>query len=166
MSQAGLISVAGGGGSTTFVENVGSATPAAGILNVVGGAGITTSGAGNTVTISAVSAGFTWNDVTTATQLITIENGYVTDRGGGVTYTLPATAVFGSSFIITGKAGLWTIAQNANQQIVYGTSSSTVGVGGSLTATNVGDTVECVAITGGASTVWRVIDAIGNPTIV
>src|SRR5271166_317071 len=100
MSQAGMISVAGGGGSTTFVENTGSATPSAGILNILGGSGITTSGSGNTVTITAVGAGFTWNDVTGSTQLIAVSNGYVTDNSGGVTYTLPSTAAFGATFTI------------------------------------------------------------------
>lgn len=148
-----------------FTTDSGVAVPAANNLNVLGGTGASTAGSGSTITITA-SGGMTWNDVTTATQTIAVAQGYVTDRGGGVSYTLPATAVFGSAFKITGKSGLWTVLQNANQQIVYGASSSTVGAGGSLTATSVGDSIECIAITGGASTVWRVISAIGNPTIV
>jgi len=118
-----------------------------------------------TATFSAAGMSFAWNDVTTATQLITVENGYVTDRGGGVTYTLPATAAFGDSFIITGKSGLWTLAQNANQQVLLGSTGTTSGVGGSIVATSAGDTIECVCTTGGASTIWRVISVIGNPTI-
>ena len=166
MSQAGIVNSASGGFATQYVENVGTAAPIMGVLNVVGGAGISTSGAGNTITISATSFGITWNDVTSATQALAVKNGYVTDRGGGVTYTLPATAAFGDNIIITGKSGLWTVNQNANQQIFYGSSNTTLGVGGSLTATNVGDTIEMIAITGGASTAWRVIAAIGNPSIV
>jgi hypothetical protein len=57
MSQAGSISVAGGGGATSFVEDVGAATPAAGVINILGGTGITTAGAGNTVTISLSGGG-------------------------------------------------------------------------------------------------------------
>lgn len=148
-----------------FTTDSGTATPAGNNLNVFGGTNANTSGSGSTITINA-TGGLTWNDVTSATQLIAISNGYVTDRSGGVVYTLPTTAAFGTSFKITGKLGLWSIAQNALQQIVYGGSQTTAGTGGSLTATNVGDTVELVAITGGSSTVWRVIDAIGNPTIV
>src|SRR5580698_8839087 len=165
MSQAGMISVAGGGGSTTFVENVGSAAPAAGIINVLGGPGISTSGSGNTITITATGGAFTWNDVTSGTQLLAVENGYVTDFGAGVTYTLPATAVFGSMIAIVGKTGMWTVAQNANQQILSGSSSSTVGVGGSIASTSAGDCVELICITGGASTVWRARNEVGNLTI-
>lgn len=115
--------------------------------------------------VSVKSGGFIWNDVTSATQTVAVQNGYVTDRGGGVTYTLPATAAFGDEFIITGKLGLWTLAQNANQQVTLGSGSTTVGVGGSLAATNLGDSITCVCITGGASTVWRVFASVGNITV-
>lgn len=57
MSQAGSISVAGGGGATSFVEDVGAATPVAGVINILGGTGVTTTGAGNTVTISLSGGG-------------------------------------------------------------------------------------------------------------
>lgn len=115
--------------------------------------------------VSLKSGGFVWNDVTGATQTIAVQNGYVTDRGGGVTYTLPATAAFGDEFIITGKSGQWTLAQNANQQINIGSGSTTVGVGGSLASTNAGDSVWAVCTTAGASTVWRVFNFVGNITV-
>lgn len=170
MSQAGILSVTAAilppTVPTTFTEDTGTATPAANNINIVGGAGIATSGAGSTITISAVGAGFTWNDATTATVPLVVENGYVTDRGGGVTYTLPATAIFGATIIIVGKLGAWTVAQNANQQITFGSSSSTIGVGGSIASTNVGDCIEMVVITAGASTVWRIRNAVGNITVV
>lgn len=118
------------------------------------------------ITLDVSAGGFTWNDITSATQLIAVQNGYVTDRAGGVTYTLPATANFGDEFIITGKQGLWTLAQNANQQLLLGASSTTIGIGGSMTATGVGDSITCVCITAGASTVWRAYFAVGNITIV
>ena len=112
-----------------------------------------------------ISGGFKWNDVTTSTQTIAVENGYVTDRGGGVTYTLPATASFGDEFIITGKSGLWTLAQNANQSIAISSQTSTVGITGSLAATNAGDSIWAVCTTAGASTVWRIYNFVGNITV-
>jgi len=48
---------------TSFVEDTGSATPAANVLNVLGGSGIRTSGSGNTVTI-AIQNGSTANATT------------------------------------------------------------------------------------------------------
>lgn len=141
------------------------ADPVAAAITSTGGTVSVTLGAG-TINLEVASGGFTWNDATGATVTLAIENGYVTDRGGGVTYTLPATAVLGNEIIIVGKLGAWTVAQNANQQILIGSSSSTVGVGGSIASTNVGDCVTMVCITGGASTVWRVISSIGNITVV
>ena len=115
--------------------------------------------------VTIISGGMPWTDVTTATQALSVQNGYVTDRGAGVTYTLPATANLGDMFIITGKLGLWTLAQNANQQVNFGSASSTVGVGGSFAATNLGDSITCVCTTSGASTIWRVINGVGNITV-
>jgi hypothetical protein len=122
-------------------------------------------GTGGNPTISAASGAFSWNDVTTSTQTIAVGNGYVTDRGAGVAYTLPATAVFGDEFAISGKLGLWTIAQAAGQQINFGQASTTAGVTGSLAATNLGDSIQVLCTTAGASTIWRVLNAVGNITI-
>lgn len=115
--------------------------------------------------VSLKSGGFIWNDVTSATKTVSVQNGYVTDRGGGVAYTLPSTASFGDEFIITGKSGLWTLAQNVNQSVALGSATTTVGVGGSLAATNAGDSITCVCITAGASTAWRVFSFVGNITV-
>jgi hypothetical protein len=135
---------------------------------ITAGAGVTvTNGsgvAGNTV-IAATGAGFTWQLVITTTQTIAPSNGYITDDASNVTYTLPATSLLGDEFAITGLLGLWTIDQNAGQQILFGSASTTAGTGGSLAATNVGDSVQCVCVTPGASAVWRVLNAVGNLTV-
>jgi hypothetical protein len=164
MSQAGLISVAGGGGSIQFNENVGTALPAAGILNIVGGAGITTSGSGNTVTITAVSSGFTWNTITSANnvQQIAKENGYISTGGVLCTLLLPAAPTVGDTFIVTGFSALWQIQQNALQQIYLGSTVTTAGVIGSLTSTNALDHVQIAYV---AANSWKVIDVIGNITV-
>lgn len=106
-----------------------------------------------------------WVTVTSATQTLAPNTNYITNRGAGVTYTLPSTAVVGDSIKIVGKLGLTTIAQNANQQILFGSASSTVGVGGSAAGTNVGDCTTLRVITGGTSTVWRAESYVGNWTI-
>lgn len=139
------------------------ADPVFGTLTGTGGITFTV-GAGSLV-INGTGGGFTWTDITGATQTIAVANGYVTNRGGGVTYTLPATATEGDMFRIAGKLGAWSIAQNANQQILFGSSSSTVGVTGSIASTNVGDCAEVLCITSGASTIWRILSAVGNLTV-
>ena len=151
--------------STQFTTDSGIAIPAANNINVVGGSGTSTSGSGSTITINVVNEGFTWTDVTGATQTISAERGYITDRGGGVTYTLPASGSIGDTFIIIGKLGLTTITPNANQQILMGSASGTVGVTGKAVGTNVGDSATFVCITAGASTVWRSSSFVGNWTL-
>ncbi len=111
------------------------------------------------------ATGFTWTDVTGGTQTIAVENGYLTDNAGGVTYTLPATAAIGDTFKIVGKLGLATITPNANQQLLVGSVSGAVGATGTAVATNVGDCIEFVCTTSGASTKWRAANFVGNWTV-
>lgn len=117
------------------------------------------------VSLVASAGTMTWTDVTSATQALSVFNGYFTDRGGGVTYTLPATAALGDLIIIDGKLGLTTIAQNAGQSIRMSASISTVGVGGSVVGTNLGDCITLRCSTSGSSTVWIAESFIGSWTI-
>lgn len=119
----------------------------------------------NSLDLSVNHGGFGWTDVTSATQTLAIENGYVTDRGGGVTYTLPGSANLGDTIKIVGKLGIATITPNANQQLLFGSASGTVGATGTAVATNAGDCVELICVTAGASTVWRAANFVGNWTI-
>ena len=115
--------------------------------------------------------GVAWVNVTAATQLISPSTGYVTDFATQVTYTLPAVGTFGDVFRIVGgvngaASAPWTLAQNALQQIVFGNKSTTIGIGGSITSTLQYDGIEAVCIVGGASTVWQIIDSVGNFSVV
>lgn len=136
------------------------------LATLTAGVGIAITNAAGSITIATTGGGLTWTDVTGATQTLVAENGYVTDRGGGVTYTLPASGTLGDEIIIMGKLGLATVAQNAGQQILIGSVSSTVGVGGSIAATNVGDCITLICITPGASCVFRAASVVGNWSVV
>ena len=138
-------------------------TPAAATLTA--GAGVTITNASNSITIASSGGGFTWIDATNATYTLAEQTGYVTDRGGGVVYTLPASSVLGDVFKIVGKLGITTITPNANQQLVIGSASGTVGVTGTAVATNVGDCINFICITAGASSVWRANNFVGNWTL-
>lgn len=120
---------------------------------------------GNGFVSLANPSGFPWTDVTGATQTLAVNNGYVTDRGGGVTYTLPASGTLGDTIKIVGKLGLATITPNANQQILIGSSSGAVGATGTAASNNVGDCIELICITAGASTVWRANSVVGTWTL-
>ena len=135
-------------------------------INILGGTGITVAGnpATNTLTINSSSTGFTWSEITSPTQTIAVQNGYVVNRPAGVAFTLPATANMGDTFIILPLSGLWSISQNPGQIIYVGNDNTTIGIGGSISATQAGDSVEVVCMQNNIS--FRVKDSMGNLTVV
>jgi len=137
------------------------------LATLTAGIGVSITNAAGSITIATTGGGLTWS-APTIDAGITVNNGYIANKAGLLTMTLPATAVLGDTIIITGinTAVGWRIAQNANQQIFFGILSTTLGIGGYLEATNIRDTVEIVCVVAGASTVWNVIRSIGNITVV
>ena len=124
----------------------------------------TTSG---TPSWAAAGATFTWS-VITANQSAVAGNGYICNKASTLVLTLPASGAIGDLIEVTGinTALGWQIAQNANQQIFYGTSSTTLGATGTLTSSAIRDSIKIVCVVAGASTVWNVISSIGNITVV
>ena len=132
MSQAGLLNTSSSPVpptvATSYVTNSGTAVPAANILNVLGTNAISTSGAGNTVTITAATAtaGVNAGSATLGvasfdSAKFSVASGFVTTSGTGIGST------------ITGNSGpaLSPIAGNWN---IYGLSGSkTSGAGNTLT---------------------------------
>ena len=109
------------------------------------GSGVTIANSAGTITISTSGGGTSWTDVTGATQLLAVNNGYIADRtAGNVVFTLPTTAAIGDTIYILGRQNGWSIAQNAGQQIIFGTSATTSGTGGSLASTHAAD---CITLT-------------------
>jgi len=135
-----------------------------GNINIVGGTGVTVTGngPGDTVTIAASGIALTWSVITTATQTIAVKNGYFANRGAGsVTFTLPAAAAVGDTFIVNAKnATGFIIKQNALQNIQFGNQITTSGIGGQLESTAVGDSIEIVCSV--ANTDFNVVSSIGN----
>lgn len=141
------------------------ADPAAATLSA--GVGIAITNGAGTISIAASGGGLTWA-VTTVDASIVAGNGYIANKGTVLTMTLPASSAIGDMFTITGinTALGWKIGQNANQQIFFGTSSTTVGVGGSLASAATRDTVTAVCVVAGASAAWNIVSSIGNITVV
>lgn len=141
---------------------IGSTAGAPVATTLTAGPGIAIANAANSITISAVGAGFAWQTVTAATQNLAVENGYVSNRGGGVTYTLPATANVGDEIEIVELNGVITIAQNAGQQIFIQNGATTIGVAGSIVSNNLGEAITLVCVIAGANTGWRGHPITGN----
>ena len=146
---------------------VGSSAAAPVFATLTGSGGITfTTGAG-TLQINSTGGGISWSVVTVNASFVG-NTGTIANKGSTLTMTLPASSSIGDVISITGinTALGWSIAQNANQQIFFGTSSTTVGVAGSISSINIRDSLTMVCVVAGASAVWNVIDAVGNMTIV
>jgi hypothetical protein len=144
-----------------FIGNTGNPATAA---TLTPGPGIAITNGAGSITITATGAGFTWTEVTNASANLAVENGYVANRGTLVTLTLPATAVLGDTIKVIGKGtGLYKIAQNASQFINFVSVTTTVGVGGSLTATEQFDAIELVCTT--TDNGWTVASSTGNFTV-
>jgi hypothetical protein len=106
-----------------------------------------------------------YTEVTGASQTLAINRSYTANRGTLITFTLPTTAKVGDEIAITGVgAGGWTIAQNANQYINIVASTTTIGVGGSLSSTQKFDSVKLVCVV--ANLGFNVVCGTGNWTIV
>lgn len=106
-----------------------------------------------------------WSEVTGTTQAAAVNRAYVVNNAALVTVTLPDTAAVGDIVRVIGKgAGGWLIAQNASENINFGTVTTTTGVGGSLASSHRYDCVELVCSV--ANTTWTVISSVGNITYV
>lgn len=127
---------------------------------ITAGTNVTVSNTAGGIQISATGgAGLTWTHVTGTTQTMSGNSGYVPDNVALVTLTLPATSSFGDELYIAGRgSGGWTVSQAAGQQIIIGSSSSTVGVAGSVASTDRRDSIYLVCTA--ANTEWT---AVGGP---
>lgn len=135
------------------------------LATITAGTGIAVTNGAGSITIATSGSGTTWTEVTGTSQALAVNNGYIANNAGLVTLTLPTTAALGDTIYILGKgAGLWRIAQNASQFINIVSTSTTTGVGGSLTATEQFDciTVRCTTANNG----WVASTIVGNLTVV
>ena len=133
--------------------------------NITPGTGISITNAPNSITIAATGGGLTWS-VVTVNGTFSVNTGTIANKAGTLTMALPAASAVGDIISITGMntATGWQVTQSAGQQIFFGTSSTTSGGTGTLTSTNIRDTITMVCIV--ANLTWNVINSVGNITIV
>lgn len=141
-----------------------------GSTTITAGAGISVTPGANSITIAntAMATPFTWA-ITTVNASLVINNGYIANKAGLLTMTLPATGAIGDIIEITNMntAVGWRIAQNANQYIRCGALLTTVGIAGYLESLALGDSAKLLCIVAGASTGWQcVTGTIGNLTVI
>lgn len=159
--------IEGGTNTQSFVHAFGVAYYDGGALNNISpgtsGYVLTSNGTSAPSFQPSSAVNVVWNDVIATPVTMAAYNGYVSDDGGNVVVaTLPPTAVFGAIiYVVGGDSGLgWSIAQNAGQKINFGPISTTVGVGGSLSSTDISDCVTLICTV--ANTTFTVINSVGN----
>lgn len=147
-----------------FITNSGTASPEGGKINITGGHGITTTGSGDTVTITSTDS-VSWNEVVGTSETMEVDSGYIANNASLVTLTLPSSANVGDYIRVAGKGvGMWKIAQNNSQTIHFGVTDTTTGTSGYLQSTAQYDCVEMICIA--QDTDFVVLSSVGNITIV
>lgn len=145
---------------------IGSTGAAPVAASLTAGANITITPGPGTLTIASTGgggSGLTWNFVSASTTMVP-DNGYVLTGGANQVFTLPAVAAQGTLLrVVSAGSALWSIAQQAGQQIRFGGVNSTLGITGGLAARDPGDGVQLLCIV--ANTIWLAIDSFGNITV-
>lgn len=103
-----------------------------------------------------------WLDLAGTSITASAGTGYIISNAGQSTVTIPATVAEGTVFAVQGKgAAGWILAMNTGQTCHLGSSASSSG--GSLTSSNLWDSVQIVCVT--ANTTFAVTSVIGNITV-
>ena len=118
-------------------------------FHIIAGTNMTITPGSGTLTFDASGGGgMTWNEVTGTSQAMVAGSAYWSNNGSLVTMTLPTTAAKNSVMAVAGYgAGGWKIAQNANQKMYLGTSTTTTGTGGSIVSTATKDAIAIILCT-------------------
>lgn len=134
-------------------------------FNLIAGTNISLSYGSSGITINNTGmASFSYSVVTSTTQAMNSNKGYITNNASLVTLTLPSTFSVGDVFEVVGLgAGGWKIAQNAGQQINLGSKPTTLGATGFLASTNQYDVIKLVGVV--ANTTLECFPPQGNITV-
>jgi hypothetical protein len=98
----------------------------------------------NGAQIVQAGALFAWNTIV-ADQTLAVNNGYFVNGVGSLDLLLPPVCSSGDTIIVWDVGGNgYTITQGAGQSVLMGTSSTTVGVGGSIVSVTQGNKLELV----------------------
>lgn len=136
-----------------------------GNINIFGGTGISTFSfpGSNEISINALSSDVNWNQLS-ANATLTANQSYLCTGGGNLQLFLPLFSNFGDMIAVylDGASG-FTIRQSSGQQVRLGSSTTTLGTGGSMASILQGDGFTAVCKT--ANTLWTITENMGNLTI-
>lgn len=133
-----------------------------GTATITAGTGVSIVPTANVITVNAVGGGVTWT-VETVNLVGAVNHGYIANKAGTLTITLPAASAIGDVIKVTGinTALGWQIQCGAGQQIFVGAGSTTVA--GSITSTAIRDSIEIVCVA--TNLTWNAVNFVGNLTL-
>lgn len=97
-----------GGLATSYVEDTGTAVPAAGVLNVLGGTAIHTVGSGNTITINGKGVAYAYTNVVGPVTYVVLSTDYYIScdpSGGAITLNFPNAPTANQIWIVKDRTG-------------------------------------------------------------
>lgn len=162
----------GGTGKSSFTKNSVVCGGLTTNLDPLQSVDVSTAVVGDVLTYTGTSSiptwqtptGPSWVDETGTSVTMVVNTNYVADSASLVTFILPSSAPFGSTFQVTGKGtGGWKIGQSGSQVINFGNAPTTPGGAGYLASTNQFDSVTFVCVT--TDDVFVVCGSQGNITV-
>lgn len=142
---------------TTFQTQAGNAVPAANVLIVNGAGSVSTSGAGNTVTITATTTIVPWTDEAVSFTAA-VNNGYFC-TAAGITVSLPAAPTQGQVVIVEADTtNAVTVQASAGKFIRVGSQISAAA--GTAVSSKQGDSIYLVYRS--AALTWNSISTEGT----
>ena len=85
---------------------------------------------------------FAWNIVTSGATGMVANQGYISNSGGTLQFTLPSAVGVGSILQISNLAGGWQMNLNGGQNVIYGNANATT----LIKSVNVGDGIQLVCV--------------------
>ncbi len=170
MSQAGANSTSSGSagdGILTLTGNSGGAVgpDVGGNVSLVGTGTVTVTGTPGSNLLEIGVSGSSWVQISNDDVLTTNTSYICVSPGGVLLLQLPGVSSQGDiiRIVLAGATG-FKLTQDAGQSITYGSITTTVGTGGSITSIGTGNTLSMVCII--ANTKWQVMATIGNYGVV
>lgn len=114
----------------------------------------------NGVPVDTIRGTPNWELISANTQM-EVNVDYLCSGAGPYEMTLPVLATSGRANIrVAAPFGTFVIKQNADQEIVFNTSTTTAGTGGSITSTAAGQCIELLCIADDDN--WMVLNSQGT----
>lgn len=124
---------------------------------------LTTNGSGQLSWTPDATGGMTIVEVTTASQAMLPNTGYIANSSSTISFTMPATSPVGSQMAVYGYgSGGWIINNypSGSQQIIYGVVETSIGGMGNIQSTNRYDQIILTCVV--ADTIWVASSPMGS----